>query len=302
MASEAQVTANRLNAAKSTGPRTPQGKEIVAQNALKHGLLARRDVIAGEDQEEFDLHRSRLLADLAPGRPVESLLAEQIVSLSWRLRRAAYVQNQVFDYLVAREIEDALRCYGDVLSVKDQEEIEKNTEFNLSLAVGRTVALDCWKEKVLDRLQLYERRIESSLCRIMRELEHLGRRRKPEHAEGEAVSEVSGVPIRVEGAPRVADETPATQPPTDCAKQSQSRVADTEETQNLASLQADDATRGGREGMADCAEQSQFPAADGGHRPPCETGVDHPTPHGQTSLPMPPSDCAKQSQLAGDRQ
>ena len=53
MSTPAQIQANRQNAQKSTGPRTPQGKAVVAQNALKHGLLARQAVIVGEDQGQF---------------------------------------------------------------------------------------------------------------------------------------------------------------------------------------------------------------------------------------------------------
>ena len=41
MATNAQINANRKNAKKSTGPRTPEGKERSSKNALKHGLLAR---------------------------------------------------------------------------------------------------------------------------------------------------------------------------------------------------------------------------------------------------------------------
>jgi hypothetical protein len=41
MWSEAKTTANRRNAQKSTGPRTLEGKTIVAQNAIDHGLPAR---------------------------------------------------------------------------------------------------------------------------------------------------------------------------------------------------------------------------------------------------------------------
>ena len=49
MATQAQVAANRLNARKSTGPRTAEGKTKAAQNAVKHGFRAARDVIVGED-------------------------------------------------------------------------------------------------------------------------------------------------------------------------------------------------------------------------------------------------------------
>ncbi len=40
MASEAQISANRQNAEKSTGPRTDEGKAVASQNAVKHGLFA----------------------------------------------------------------------------------------------------------------------------------------------------------------------------------------------------------------------------------------------------------------------
>ena len=55
MTSQARIAANRCNAAKSTGPRTAEGKAIVAQNAVKHGLLAQEVVIKGEDPQEFAL-------------------------------------------------------------------------------------------------------------------------------------------------------------------------------------------------------------------------------------------------------
>jgi hypothetical protein len=38
MTSEKQIQANRRNARKSTGPKTPEGKDAVRLNANKHGL------------------------------------------------------------------------------------------------------------------------------------------------------------------------------------------------------------------------------------------------------------------------
>ncbi len=101
MASVAQVRANRLNAQKSTGPRTPEGKAVVAQNAVKHGLLAQQVVIRGEDPGEFELFRDRMVQDLDPVGSLESLLAERVAHLGWRLRRAERIENAAWATLEA---------------------------------------------------------------------------------------------------------------------------------------------------------------------------------------------------------
>ncbi len=44
---EKQRAANRANAQHSTGPRSPEGKAIVSQNAVKHGVLAQAAIPRG---------------------------------------------------------------------------------------------------------------------------------------------------------------------------------------------------------------------------------------------------------------
>lgn len=89
--------ANRRNAKKSTGPRTPRGKARAARNALKHGLLARDVVVntphAAEDAADFDALLADLLAELQPKTVVEETLVERIATCYWRLRRVQRLEG-----------------------------------------------------------------------------------------------------------------------------------------------------------------------------------------------------------------
>ena len=82
MASEAQLTANRWNAQKSTGPRTAEGKAAASLNAVQHGLRAQAVVLPGEEPDEYRLHRQGMLEDLRPQDLAETDLAERIVELA----------------------------------------------------------------------------------------------------------------------------------------------------------------------------------------------------------------------------
>ena len=65
MTSLRQIEANRRNAVNSTGPRTPEGKAVVARNALKHGLLSRELLVRGEHEADLSAFAGRLRACLA---------------------------------------------------------------------------------------------------------------------------------------------------------------------------------------------------------------------------------------------
>jgi hypothetical protein len=173
MSTEAQINANRQNAQKSTGPRTAEGKAAVSQNAVKHGLFASEAVIKGENREEFDLYRDEMLGELAPVGAVESMLAERFVSLSWRLRRLERMQNQAIDVLIERVISSPLTKLTRLLPNNQGQLAGDQSASDSDLVLGRAVIKDCSGSRALDRLFLYERRIENSMFKTMRELERL---------------------------------------------------------------------------------------------------------------------------------
>ncbi len=185
MATEVQIIANRRNAQKSTGPHTNEGKAAVSQNAVKHGLLTRHDVISSESQADFNLYRRQLLAELAPVSPMESMLAERIVTLSWRLKRVCRIQNQAIDALKADNTSSPLAKLTQSLFPKSQALPQQHpSESPPALALGRLAIKDFANARVLDRLLMYERRIEHSLYKTLLEFQRLNLIRKL-NTEGE---------------------------------------------------------------------------------------------------------------------
>jgi len=174
MSNQAQILANRRNAQKSTGPRTSEGKAIISQNAVRHGLSARQTVISSESQADFDLYRRQMLIELAPESPVQSMLAERIVCLSWRLKRAAKIQNQAIDALNADKTSSPLTKLTQSLLFKNLGQSQPSPSAPApELALGRMAIKDFANARVLDRLLMYERRIEHSLYKTIIELQRL---------------------------------------------------------------------------------------------------------------------------------
>ena len=170
MTTQAQIEANRRNAQKSTGPKSKSGKEVVSQNAVKHGLCANKNVIRTESQDEYNEFKENMLADLEPVGAMELMLAERIVSLSWRLKRAEHFQNLVVESLIDINLHDQW-C-------KAENARREAKEGNLELLIGFAINKDFREGQTLDLLLLYERRIESSLYKASAELRKMQKIRK----------------------------------------------------------------------------------------------------------------------------
>jgi len=104
MRSEKKVEANRRNALKSTGPKTPEGKAAVRLNALRHGLLSKETLLPGEDEEALRELDERLKDELHPVGGLENLLVDRIIASYWRLGRLGRVEAGIFAWELYGEL------------------------------------------------------------------------------------------------------------------------------------------------------------------------------------------------------
>jgi hypothetical protein len=96
-ASAHQIAVNRANAAKSTGPASPEGKASSSQNAVKHGLAASRfTVVRVEDRAELEELRANLLHCYRPVNSQELEALDCMARARLSMRRAAQLEASLF--------------------------------------------------------------------------------------------------------------------------------------------------------------------------------------------------------------
>src|SRR5580704_8661507 len=96
MATQKQTDANRLNAQKSTGATSPEGKAITRMNAKRDGFTGQITTLSDEDRPIFEKFKSQFIADLAPKTTMELSLATSIAWDSWRLNHLRAVEMNMY--------------------------------------------------------------------------------------------------------------------------------------------------------------------------------------------------------------
>lgn len=103
MPSRTQIEANRRNALKSTGPRTPEGKANSARNALQHGLasISPLSFLAIEDRSAFERMLHGYILKYQPAHADEVDLLTDAVFCKWRQHRLWIIEAQAIEMDVA---------------------------------------------------------------------------------------------------------------------------------------------------------------------------------------------------------
>jgi hypothetical protein len=144
----------------STGPRTQEGKQRSALNALRHGLTGRTVVMPYEDMDAYHIFCKRLFQTLAPQTPLEEQYAQTFCDTQWRLNRA-------------RSLEDSMLALGHS---EEAGEIEtEHVQVHAALTAARVFRDD---SRSFVNLSLYEQRLHRTLDKTLRELKALQAERK----------------------------------------------------------------------------------------------------------------------------
>jgi hypothetical protein len=124
-----QLAANRRNAKKSTGPRTPEGKAAASRNALKTGIDAKAEtMLPFEDPAKLEALTSDYYHRFHPATPEQRCLVDDLISDEWQLRRFRAIEGQLLTH-----------HYDDAFTQRD-----------VQFSLGQSYEYVC---KDLDRLQ-----------------------------------------------------------------------------------------------------------------------------------------------------
>jgi len=97
MATQSQIDANRRNAQKSTGPKTPEGKAKSHRNALRHGLTAKACMLADEDPNDLLDMIAEIGEKFDPQDTDEDFLVQRMAEARIRYNRIMPLEASIFN-------------------------------------------------------------------------------------------------------------------------------------------------------------------------------------------------------------
>ena len=209
-------TANRANAAKSTGPKTDAGKAVSRLNALVHGVCSQTPVLPDEDPYEMAAFSDDVEASLRPRGAVEVALVGRIVSILWRMRRLGDAEEKLFEHerQSRTSYNQRREAYGMAQWLPPENEQVTSAEFLVAQFTGRA-------NSALERLGVYEQRLDRCLHATLRQLQQL--RKMSQSAQEQHPPEPQGAsanppqPAAEEGGEQSAEPAAEPAPAPDCA-------------------------------------------------------------------------------------
>ena len=103
-ATRRRIEANRRNALRSTGPRTLEGKQIVARNALKHGLTSTSVLLPGDDPAEYERFAAGMRLYCPPIGELEKRFTQIIIDTMWVRLHLSKIEAGALGFLLSDDV------------------------------------------------------------------------------------------------------------------------------------------------------------------------------------------------------
>jgi len=157
MATEAQTNANRMNAQKSSGPTSEEGKARSRQNALKHGAYVIEAEIVGIDPQTFHDREQSYYDHFQPTTPTEIFYVKAMIAAENEHDLCVALRPYTVKAVLANHPADSENPVGDAV-VEDS----KKTNALEKLARRTKAAYSIWvrSEKALLRVQTAKKQAE----------------------------------------------------------------------------------------------------------------------------------------------
>jgi hypothetical protein len=150
----------QLNAQKSTGPKTPQGRQRAKFNALKHNLSGQHLILQETEVAAYNRTSDAMLKHLNPKSEPENQIALKIIDTNFRLNRMVAIENNMFSF-----------------GIVENEHGNSDNEDRIEVMGAQTRA---WIQHsgIFDTLGRYEARLQRQLIKYQQEIERLQAVRK----------------------------------------------------------------------------------------------------------------------------
>lgn len=174
--SSKRIDANRRNALKSTGPRTPEGKLASRLNAIKHGIFA-KEIIAsaeavGDSPKDIERHIAYLVKTFKPVGREQRLAVEAIAVI--RIRLARILRAEAAEIERSEEECDEIEGIGSKIYEKTKDAAALRHELREVRCIGGSLP----PPRSLEHIIRYETMLNRELIRAVKRLKRLQDDRK----------------------------------------------------------------------------------------------------------------------------
>jgi hypothetical protein len=164
MISQKKLEANRRNAQKSTGPKTPEGKARSSQNGLTHGLTSKKwPILRGEDEAEYEQFHDAMVCDLQPRGIMQYQIVQDLIQVRWKMKRLPKIEAE------------SMRRHQQKL----QERYEKHRKYDKKLEPPNLDPIQLLTDtydtygSCSSNIDLYRQRLQREMHTLLRELRKL---------------------------------------------------------------------------------------------------------------------------------